>query len=175
MRVLLIFGLSFTMHICFSQKTDFDKIKLEIKIDEFTGDTIRKTSPYPTWAAKGFSIEQHRTQFLSINGFCYMKFDIIRNSIHSIDEGGKIIFLMRDKSTYTINALNYEIAKPYLNYWNSEITYVNPLNINGCFNDFKPEFIEKYRVYYREGYLEYDVTDPKALGLQKSLNMLLGK
>lgn len=146
--------------------------KIVISTDDFTGDTIIKTSWEKIYSGGMTGKDQTRIQIQQINGTQYILFRVFTNRVVSISQGSEIMFKTADGIVKAL-ATDYAIAEPGA--WSP-----NAINKNlGILFTTKVDLslfsgeIEKIRIPFNDGNLDLSIKDKEADKISKMIQSVL--
>lgn len=144
------------------------KLKVN-KIDDFTGKSIKETSREMLFSDGLMDAADFRIR--KIDSICFVDIRWGRTGIFSISKDAELILLMKDKSTYTLKSMSYEIAsRGEYGVYNGNITYANPSEFN--LKSLENNSIAKVRLYTTDGYADYEVKEKHAENMAKCLKLV---
>lgn len=136
------------------------------EVDKFTKSSIMATKP--RILSKGFSYYLKK-----INASKYLMFTYSSFSIHSIDKGAQLMFLMNDESIITLTVDDGETAdyttSEYITVWSSTV-YISLPDIR--YNELLNKRVKTVRYYTSEGYVERETKEKHAILFQHELRCI---
>lgn len=166
MKKLLLISLLIMPFLVSAQKVD-------IKIDDFTNDTIITTSWEKIYGGGLSGQNQTRIQLKKIGSENYMYFRIFTNDVASINKGSKVL-IKTSNDIVNATVVEYAITEPGA--W-------SPSKINnklGIFfkcaydvNELQSFTIEKIRIPFTDGNLDLDIKKKDSDKIQKMISMIL--
>ena len=147
---------------------------VENKVDEFTGNQIKRTS----WVTT--SIGYSRTNFgiSKINNNFYLNLKMLKGGVFSIAKGANIMFKLTNEEIITLSNNNYEITCTGC----GAIGFVGSAaqGINTSYDitteqltKLKNIGIKKIRIYTSDGYLEDDLKSKHDRKIKKAISLIL--
>lgn len=147
----------------------------ENKIDEFTKDSVKRTSYEALNNSSNFTAS---FRISKINGTEYFDLKImLGGSVFSIGKGQKLMFKLYNDSIVELSNIEYSLsrkgcgAKGFIGSAAEGVktSYLLGKNEHAIFAEHK---IIKLRVYTTNGYVENDIKEKNALTLQKALKLI---
>jgi len=157
-KIIIAWILVFTS-FGYSQNCKYEKNE----IDEFTKNKILETKFEWLTPNQGYA-------FKKINKSKNLKIKLNYNSVFSIRKNDKIMFLTENNEPITL-LFEETVISNILNLNNFYI--ITLINISDKIVDrFKNESINKIRIYYSDGYLDYDVKEKRAKKFKEILKCI---
>lgn len=144
------------------------KLKVN-KIDEFTGKSVKETNRILLFSDGLMDGADFRIR--KIDSVCFLDLRWGRSGIFSVHKDAELIFLMRDKSTYTLRAAEYEIAtRSEYGQYSGNVIYANieDLDLKGL----EPSVIAKVRLQTPDGYVDYSVKEKNAVNVANAVKLV---
>lgn len=166
MRKLLFILFFFLPQFIFSQKVN-------IKIDDFTNDTIISTSWEKIYSGGMTGKNQTRLQIKQSGSAYYLLFRIYTNDVVAIHKDSKILIKTSNEIATAI-VCDYSISEPgawspkYINN-NLGIYFKCLVNID----DLKNKQIEKIRIPFSDGNLDLEIKKNDNNKIQKMVSLIL--
>ena len=160
----------------FCSLQSFSQTLKENKIDEFTKDTIKRTS----WKSlRENMFETYYFRISKINNSYYFGLKImLNNTVFSIDKENELAFKLENDSIITLNNLQYKITS----YGDGAISpagsaslgiHVEYAGLNKILIDtLKKHKVVKIRIYFIDKYKEVDINDKHAQFIINALNLI---
>ena len=134
------------------------------EVDKFTGNQKKITQWEKVIAKMSFTMVVTGKE---LDGDKYFMFDAYTAGIFAMNEGNRIIFLDNEDNPYTFTCFKDVIADyttvAGVTQWSGRIL----ANYSGDLNELLDKKMVSLRVYFNDGYIQYDVKSKK---LQKGLS-----
>lgn len=154
----------------------FSQTIIEERIDEFTGDTIVRTS-WETLHA-GFDFASYfRVTWINSDFYFELKLMVAGGKVFSINKNDEIILKFNDGSIMKINAMKYGITSigagaRGLSGSNAMGLEMNYFLQNRNIKILDKKLIEKMRIYLTDSYIECKLSKRNSKKIQNAVKML---
>ena len=173
--MLKFLQLNFILTLCLlAHQPTYSQSLEEDKVDEFTGNSIKRTS----WEILNQTMKFNAfTRISEINGNVYLDLKLMTGKVFAIDEGDEFMLKLNNDEILKLQNLKYEItctgcgARGYSGSQAQGLSVVYLLSKDQI--DKLLEFgIMKIRIYTTDGYLEEDLKTKNSNVLMNSLKLL---
>ncbi len=158
----IIFLLFLLPAFCFSQNCKYSKNE----VDEFTGKSIKTTKQVIVYNGLFGGLA---FKFTKINSSSYLEMGFSELSIITIEKGGALMFILKNGEKIELSAIESKVATPYTSQtstiWGIEMDYF--ISDNDLLKLISSP-ISKLRIYTKQGYIEKEVRENKAVKIQEA-------